>query len=1064
MENKSNTGKLYFKSISDENDFNTKYKNLLRDFYVYNFKTKQEYYRSRDNKEIGRSTFQNYSLRLQSIMTKKLGVEWTEDPYKKNKKSISIDSSILEYNPFFELYLTHFSKEKYVGAYYLILILLVFEINQVINPIVEVSDEEKKLIVELVKNQLLFLYSEEKHSQKQSFRNDSYETIDSQTKLRIFDVINNRFYKSSYLSEEDTEENYELIELYNKMKKAQVELKMDEKGHFDFFRTNTIPKQGLYNAFCELSHCDDMSYGNFKLILDEYKAMGVISINDDLIRINNSLFPTDNLNRNFRYRFIECIKFFSETAPLGVVGFFVLRKFENFRSNLAFKHNYLYRALNDFNIIDLLFAIENKKWVLLEYRNAAPAFLEDNQDLAEQTIGNITNKICMPLEIRESTTDGKQFLLAYNPYTHSIEVIRIDFIERITFGNYSESEELTIVKEIEYAKNRLPYVMNTDIPIISGGNVRINNEGKEVKWPENIVEVVLFYNEKEGFIPRKVKRELALSKEDAIIKGKKFVNDINFSYGGNDDKKFIRIVLKVAVLNDCIKWVRTFERRIIRLTINGKESLDFRNDILKICTVYSSKIHLERIFGENEKEKEIICGEIDIDKFIIEKNIRYPHELLFNNYFNGRLEEIAKFVLLGMKKKNNHLYKSYDSLKKARDELVGKLRQNMLYNIGQDDEERLIDHLNAAESMFVDSDLEYNSSLMNEKLLLKLFPLTELEKRWIVEVLNDERAKWFLSKKEIEETLKEFDCSIKNVIFRFNSYKCFNQYNTEFEYKEINKSREIFRTILSATRKKFISVQYYAYGELRNEKIMPIKIEYSKRDDIFRVYGYSDEGIYIFNLERIISCKEDKPKPKQSLDDFNTIDSERQDLVRKIIKAINTDKKLIITFKLNRRIEELIPIEISKEKDQVFLYAFCLGVKTKIYLDDIAELRLSSRKNPVLNFEDALSCYLKSQKQEMIVRFTNANNTPDRLLNEFSTWQKECIYDDETGFYTMKLFYYKMDSFEIATRLLGYGRDVVILFDGGSVKDEYVKRIYEQRDLLNEKILIEENVKENADF
>jgi hypothetical protein len=55
-------------------------------------------------------------------------------------------------------------------------------------------------------------------------------------------------------------------------------------------------------------------------------------------------------------------------------------------------------ALNDFNRKDLLDAIEQKKWCRIEYKRAAGSTLS-------------TELLCMPLEIRSSVVNGREFLI-----------------------------------------------------------------------------------------------------------------------------------------------------------------------------------------------------------------------------------------------------------------------------------------------------------------------------------------------------------------------------------------------------------------------------------------------------------------------------------------------------------------------------------------------------------------------------------------------------------------------------------------------------------------------------
>ena len=51
--------------------------------------------------------------------------------------------------------------------------------------------------------------------------------------------------------------------------------------------------------------------------------------------------------------------FFSQISPLGEIGTYILNRLEKqSKDYILFKHHYIKNALNDYNIIDLLYAIK----------------------------------------------------------------------------------------------------------------------------------------------------------------------------------------------------------------------------------------------------------------------------------------------------------------------------------------------------------------------------------------------------------------------------------------------------------------------------------------------------------------------------------------------------------------------------------------------------------------------------------------------------------------------------------------------------------------------------------
>lgn len=73
------------------------------------------------------------------------------------------------------------------------------------------------------------------------------------------------------------------------------------------------------------------------------------------------------------------------------------------------------QSLNDFNLIDLLYAIEKGMWCRIKYSHRI-------KDLE-------TELFCYPLEIRVSNMRGREFLMYYEPFRRSYSALRLEFID-----------------------------------------------------------------------------------------------------------------------------------------------------------------------------------------------------------------------------------------------------------------------------------------------------------------------------------------------------------------------------------------------------------------------------------------------------------------------------------------------------------------------------------------------------------------------------------------------------------------------------------------------------------
>ena len=105
----------------------------------------------------------------------------------------------------------------------------------------------------------------------------------------------------------------------------------------------------------------------------------------------------------------ELLSFFSEAAPCGVLGSFLMDKMEEQESVFRFKHHYLVSALDSDVLARVLDAMHGHYAVTVKNQSG-------NQHLV------------IPLRIRCSVKTGRQYLMAYNESKRSFQCFRIDQI------------------------------------------------------------------------------------------------------------------------------------------------------------------------------------------------------------------------------------------------------------------------------------------------------------------------------------------------------------------------------------------------------------------------------------------------------------------------------------------------------------------------------------------------------------------------------------------------------------------------------------------------------------
>lgn len=133
-------------------------------------------------------------------------------------------------------------------------------------------------------------------------------------------------------------------------------------------------------------------------------------------------------------------------------------------------------------------------------------------------------------------------------------------------------------------------------------------------------------------------------------------------------------------------------------------------------------------------------------------------------------------------------------------------------------------------------------------------PLSLLQKQWLKSILSDKRIKLFLD----EKTLSNLKNQLENVepLFMENDFCLYDQYSDGDPYDDENYVQN-FRTALNAIHhKKTLRVEYSGrLGRIKPFFTNPVKLEYSQKDDKFRVISKSHSKHSVLNIARIIHCE-----------------------------------------------------------------------------------------------------------------------------------------------------------------------------------------------------------------
>ncbi|MDE7300191.1 MAG: WYL domain-containing protein, partial [Lachnospiraceae bacterium] len=116
----------------------------------------------------------------------------------------------------------------------------------------------------------------------------------------------------------------------------------------------------------------------------------------------------------------DVLDFFSEAAPCGVIGSFLLDRADAPGGHFAFKHHYITQALDSDILCAVFDAIRQKRTAAVEI-------------VSRRTGRHITENI-VPLRVFVSVQSGRQYVMAYCPRRGRIRSFRLDTLWRVNAG------------------------------------------------------------------------------------------------------------------------------------------------------------------------------------------------------------------------------------------------------------------------------------------------------------------------------------------------------------------------------------------------------------------------------------------------------------------------------------------------------------------------------------------------------------------------------------------------------------------------------------------------------
>ncbi len=263
--------------------------------------------------------------------------------------------------------------------------------------------------------------------------------------------------------------------------------------------------------------------------------------------VSEGLVTSEKQGRNIAYRRAETIRydfsdildFFSEVAPCGVIGSFLLDKSEPRRGIFGFKHHYITGTLDSEILLSLFDAMHEKRELTITY--------------IKKTDETLSTCNLVPLRIFISAQNGRQHLMAFVPgYKSRISSFRVDRIVSAESGKVRDDFD-ALRTELD---NKMPYIWG------------VSTHNRTDK-PLQHVEFTVRYKSDETFIHQRLVREKRCGCVEKI------------------DGNTSRFSADVYDAAEMIPWIRTFICRITSVSFSDPElQQKFLNDLKEMYGMY----------------------------------------------------------------------------------------------------------------------------------------------------------------------------------------------------------------------------------------------------------------------------------------------------------------------------------------------------------------------------------------------------------------------------------------------------------------------------------------------
>lgn len=280
-----------------------------------------------------------------------------------------------------------------------------------------------------------------------------------------------------------------------------------------------------FNCFSNKMHQPDAKTVRNKL--NDYVELGLLQI---VKQGRRNLYRLQQDKVNWHSWQLACA-FFSEMAPLGEVGSYILDKFPEDCDVFNFKHHFILYTMDSQLLYELLEAINDKKSVILY-----------NWENGQQTV--------CPLKIYCSTRTGRQYLLGYSYDENKLLFNRLNRIKYIKVKDRENNYE----HYLQLAQKAAPHIWG--VSLFGAGELERISFTVEVASDEQ-------------FIVQRLEREKRSGTVQQL------------------DAAHYRFSIAVYDARELLPWIRTFIGRITAFSCSNKAVQElFFDDLDQMASYY----------------------------------------------------------------------------------------------------------------------------------------------------------------------------------------------------------------------------------------------------------------------------------------------------------------------------------------------------------------------------------------------------------------------------------------------------------------------------------------------